>query len=323
MMKKMLVAVCLGWGIVLAATVIYAQPYPNKAIRFVVPFPPGGGTDIVARTVTTKLSEALGVPVVVDNRGGAGGTIGTELVARAAPDGYTLVLVSGSHVINPSIYQKLPYDSLRDFSPITLLVSAPGVLVVNPLVPAKNVQELIQLAKSKPGQLNYASAGSGTPPHLAAELFKAMAGVDIIHVPYKGNAQALTDVLGGYVSLTFPTMPSALPHVKNGKLRALGVTSAQRSRSAPEIPTIAESGVPGYEASSWYGVLAPASTPPAIVNKLHDAILNLLQLQDVKERLFGQGLEPSGETPEQFTKRIEREIQKWSKVVKATDARVN
>jgi tripartite-type tricarboxylate transporter receptor subunit TctC len=319
MMKKMLVAVCLGWGIVLAATVICAQPYPNKAIRFVVPFPPGGGTDIVARTVTTKLSETLGVPVVVDNRGGAGGTIGTELVARAAPDGYTLVLVSGSHVINPSIYQKLPYD----FSPITLLVSAPGVLVVNPLVPAKNVQELIQLAKSKPGQLNYASAGSGTPPHLAAELFKAMAGVDIIHVPYKGNAQALTDVLGGYVSLTFPTMPSALPHVKNGKLRALGVTSAQRSRSAPEIPTIAESGVPGYEASSWYGVLAPASTPPAIVNKLHDAILNLLQLQDVKERLFGQGLEPSGETPEQFTKRIEREIQKWSKVVKATDARVN
>jgi tripartite-type tricarboxylate transporter receptor subunit TctC len=231
--------------------------------------------------------------------------------------------VSGSHVINPSIYPKLPYDSVHDFAPVTLLVSAPGVLVVNPSVPAKNVQGLIQLAKSKPGQLNYASAGSGTPPHLAAELFKAMAGVDIIHVPYKGNAQALTDVLGGYVSLTFPTMPSALPHVKSGKLRALGVTSAQRSRSAPEIPTIAESGVPGYEASSWYGVLAPAGTPPAIVNKLHDAILNLLQLQDVKERLFGQGLEPVGDTPEQFAKRIEREIQKWSKVVKATDARVN
>ena len=318
-MKKVLVALCLGWGLSLAAVVAHAQPYPNKAIHLVVPFPPGGGTDIIARTLATKLSQTMGVPVVIDNRGGAGGTIGTGVVAKAAPDGYTLALVSGSHVINPSIYPKLPYDSVKDFSPITLLVSAPGILVVNQSVPVKNVKELIQFAKSKPGQLHYASAGNGTPPHLAGALLKAMTGVEIVHVSYKGNAQALTDLLGGHVALMFPTIPSALPYVKNGTLRALGVTSAMRSPSLPEIPTIAESGLPGYQSSSWYGVLAPANTAPEIVNKLQEEIVKILHLPDVKELLFAQGLEPVGDTPDQFSKRIQLEIQKWSKVIDAAD----
>jgi len=236
-----------------------AQGYPGKPIRIVVPFPPGGGTDIVARILTQKLSESFGANFVIDNRAGAGGSIGTEMVAKAPPDGYTLGIVSGSHAINPSLYSKLPFDAVRDFAPVTMLVSGPGLLVVHPSLPVKTVKELIALAKGKPGQLNYASAGNGTPPHLAGELFKSMAGVDMVHVPYKGNTPAFVDLISGQVSLSFPTIPSALPHVQAGRLRALAVTSRKRSAVMPQLPTIAESGLPGYDTSSWFGMLAPAA----------------------------------------------------------------
>lgn len=299
-----------------------AQGYPGKPIRIVVPFPPGGGTDIVARILTQKLSESFGANFVIDNRAGAGGSIGTEMVAKAPPDGYTLGIVSGSHAINPSLYSKLPFDAVRDFAPVTMLVSGPGLLVVHPSLPVKTVKELIALAKGKPGQLNYASAGNGTPPHLAGELFKSMAGVDMVHVPYKGNTPAFVDLISGQVSLSFPTIPSALPHVQAGRLRALAVTSRKRSAVMPQLPTIAESGLPGYDTSSWFGMLAPAGTPREIVRKLQQESAKVLQLRDVREKLLSQGLEPVGSTPEEFAATIESEIAKWAKVVKASGARV-
>jgi tripartite-type tricarboxylate transporter receptor subunit TctC len=299
-----------------------AQGYPGKPIRIVVPFPPGGGTDIVARILTQKLSESFGANFVIDNRAGAGGSIGTEMVAKAPPDGYTLGIVSGSHAINPSLYSKLPFDAVRDFAPVTMLVSGPGLLVVHPSLPVKTVKELIALAKGKPGQLNYASAGNGTPPHLAGELFKSMAGVDLVHVPYKGNTPAFVDLISGQVSLSFPTIPSALPHVQAGRLRALAVTSRKRSAVMPQLPTIAESGLPGYDTSSWFGMLAPAGTPREIVRKLQQESAKVLQLRDVREKLLSQGLEPVGSTPEEFAATIESEIAKWAKVVKASGARV-
>jgi tripartite-type tricarboxylate transporter receptor subunit TctC len=316
MKNTYLAAAWLGWSMTLAAAGAAAQSYPDRPIRLIVPFPPGGGTDVVARAIASRLGQMLGTSVVVDNRAGAGGTIGTEAVARSAPDGYTLGLVSGSHAINPSIYPKLPYDTERDFAPVSQLVVAPGILVVNPKLPVKNVKDLIALAKSEPGKLNYASAGIGTPPHLAGELFKTMAGIDIVHVPYKGNAAVLTDTLSGQVQFTFPTIPSALPYVQNGTLRALGVTGAKRSPSAPDIPTIAESGLPGYEATSWYGVVAPADTPPEIVDKLSTTLASALQQPDVQKVLASLGLEPVGSTPQAFAATIKEELPKWQKVVR-------
>lgn len=315
MARKFPVALCLGLSLAFGAAA-HSQDYPGKPIRLVVPFPPGGGTDIVARAMAAKLGEALHTSVVVDNRAGAGGSIGTEIVARAQPDGYTLALVSGSHVINPSIYPKLPYDTIRDFAPVTLLVSAPALLVVNKSLPVETVQDLVRLAKSKPGKLFFASAGVGTPPHLAGELFKTMAGVDIVHVPYKGNAQALTDTVGGEVSLTFPTLPSAMPFVKNGTLRALAVTGSHRSASALDVPTVAESGVPGYDATSWYGVVAPAGTPPRIVDKLQGIMAASLKQPDMQKTLTDLGLEAVGSSPAEFSAQIKDEIEKWAKVVK-------
>ena len=300
-----------------------AQDYPARPIRVVVPFPPGGGTDLMARTVVQKLGESLGATVVVDNRGGAGGTIGTDLVAKAPPDGYTLVVVSGSHAINPSLYPKLPYDSVRDFAPVTMLTSGPGLLVVHPSVPARTVKEFIALARSRPGQLHYASAGIGTPPHLAGELFKTMTGADIVHVPYKGNGPAYTDLIGGHVSVMFPTIPTAIPHVRTGKLRALGVTTRSRTAIAPELPTLSESGVPGYDVSSWYGLLAPAGTPAAVVARLQREIAKVLRLPDISEKLTAQGLDLVGNTPEAFAGVIQSEIAKWAKVVKASGAKVD
>ncbi|HUP95171.1 MAG TPA: tripartite tricarboxylate transporter substrate binding protein, partial [Burkholderiales bacterium] len=252
-----------------------------------------------------------------DNRAGAGGTIGTEIVAKAPPDGYTILVASSSHTINPSVYKKIAYEPLRDFAPVTLIASGPGLLVVHPSVPAKSVKELIALGRSKPGQLNYASAGNGTPPHLAAELFKSMAGVDFVHVPYKGNVPAFADLISGAVSLSFPTITSGLPQVRAGKLRALGVTSKQRSAVVPEVPTIAEAGLPGYEASTWYGMLAPAATPAPIVSKLNRQMIDVLKLPDVREKLLAQGLEPVGNTPAEFTSIISAELVKWGKVVAA------
>jgi tripartite-type tricarboxylate transporter receptor subunit TctC len=277
----------------------------------------------MARTVVQKLGESLGATIVIDNRGGAGGTIGTELVAKSPPDGYVLLVVSASHAINPGLYRKLPYDSVRDFAPVTMLTSGPGLLVVHPSVPVRTVKEFIALARSRPGQLNYASAGIGTPPHLAGELFKTLAGVDIVHVPYKGNGPAYTDLIGGHVSVMFPTIPTAIPHVRAGKLRALAVTTRSRTAITPELPTISESGVPGYDVSSWYGLLAPAGTPAAAVARLQREIAKVLRLPDVSEKLMAQGLDLVGNTPEEFAAILKSEIAKWAKVVTASGARVD
>jgi tripartite-type tricarboxylate transporter receptor subunit TctC len=301
-----------------------AQTYPDKPIRLVVPFSAGGTTDILARAVGQKLGEHLGQQVVVDNKPGAGGNIGSDIVAKSAPDGYTLVMGTvGTHAINASLYKKMPYDHIKDFVPVSLVALVPNILVVHPSVPANSVKELIAYAKANPGKLNFASSGNGTSIHLSGELFKTTAGVEMTHVPYKGSAPAVTDLLGGQVQLMFDNMPSALPHVKAGKLKALGVTTAKRFPAAPDIPTIAEAGVPGYEASSWFGVLAPAGTPKEIVNKLSSEIAKILQTPEIKERLLSQGAEPVGNTPDQFTAFIKAETAKWAKVVKESGATVD
>ena len=302
-------------GLALAGPV-KAQDYPSKPIRLVVPFAAGGATDVLARLVGERLTASLGQQVVVDNRPGAGGNIGSDLVARAEPDGYTILMGAvGTHAINPSLYPKMPYDPVKDFAPVTLVASVPNVLVVNPEVPANSVQELIDLAKAKPGELNFASSGNGTSIHLSGELFKAMTGTDIVHVPYKGSGPAVTDLLGGQVQMMFDNMPSSLPHVKAGKLRALGVTSAKRSPALPEVPTIAEAGVPGYDATSWFGILAPAGTPEPVVTRLQGAIVQALGEPEMRQRMADLGAEPVGDTPAEFGQFIAAEIAKWAKVV--------
>ncbi len=295
-----------------------AQTYPTKPIRIIVPFAPGGGADILARLLGPKLSDSWGQPVIVDNRAGAGGIVGTEMVAKAPGDGYVLAMgYIGTHAINPSLYPKLSYDPVKDFAAVALVASIPSILVVHPSVPAKSVQELIALAKSKPGELNYGSGGVGTAPHLAGELFNTMAGVKMVHIPYKGSGPALTELLGGHVSLMFNTMIQTIPHVKAGKLRGLAVTCAKRSAAMPELPTIAESGLPGYEMVGWFGILAPAGTPNEIVTRLNTEINKILNMTDVKDRLATLGSEPTGiTTPEQFGTFIKAEITKWAKVVK-------
>jgi len=302
---------------------VHAQEYPARPVRVVVPFPPGGGTDIIARLVTQKVAERLGVNFIIDNRPGAGGTIGAEAVAKSPPDGYTIGVVSSSHAINPSLYKKLSFDTLRDFAPVTLIVTGPGVLVVHPSVPAKSVKELIAFAKARPGQIYYASAGNGTPPHLAAELFKSMAGVNMVHVPYKGNTFAYTDLVAGQVSVSFPTIVSALPLVRAGRLRGLAVTSAKRSAVIPELPTIAEAGIPGYDSATWFGMLAPAGTPPAIVAKLHQESARAIHLPEIRDKFREQGLDPVGNKPEEFAAIIRADVAKWSKVVAAAGAKID
>jgi tripartite-type tricarboxylate transporter receptor subunit TctC len=314
---------CLGAVVALATgNSVLAADYPDRPVRVIVTFPAGGGTDIVARMIFQKVAERMGASFVIDNRGGAGGTIGTELAAKAPADGYTIVVVSGSHTINPALYKKLAYDAVRDFAPVTMLVTGPGVLVVHPSLPARNVKELIAIAKSRPGQLLYASPGNGTPPHLAAELFKSMAGIDIVHVPYKGNAQAMTDLIAGQESLSFPTGPSAMPHVHTKRLRALGVTSAKRATGLPDIPTIAEGGLPGYDASAWYGVLAPAGTPSPIVAKLQSEIQVAMRAPDIVDKLSAQGLEPAPNNADEFARFIAAELAKWSKIIGAAGIKV-
>ena len=301
-----------------------AQAYPTKPIRIIVPFPPGGATDILARAVGLELTKALGQPVPIENHGGAGGNIGADMVAKSAPDGYTLVMATvGTHAINMSLYSKMPYDTVKDFAPVTLVASVPNVLVVHPSVPVKTVTDLIELAKAKPGQINFASSGNGTSIHLSGELFKTMAGVSMVHVPYKGSAPAVADLLGGQVQLMFDNMPSSLPHIKAGKLRAIAVTSAKRSPALPDLPTIAEAGLPGYEASSWFGVLAPAGTPREIITRLNQTIVASLRTPAMNERLSSQGAEPVGNTPEQFASFIQAEIAKWAKVIKASGAKLD
>ena len=299
-----------------------ADAYPAKPVRFVVAFPPGGGTDIIARSIAQKLTERIAQQVVVDNRPGAGGNIGTDIVAKSAPDGYTLLMGSaGPLAINASLFVKMPFDPIKDLAPVTLAASTPNVLVVHPSLRAATVKELIALAKARPGEINFASSGHGTPAHLAGELFNSMAGVKMVHVPYKGAAPALADLLGGQVQLMFSTMPPALPHVKDGKLRALAVTSAKRSPAAPDLPTVDEIALPGFEANTWHGVVAPAGTPRAIIARLNREIVAILHLPDVVERLSAQGAEPVGSTPEEFAAYIGSETLKWAKVVRDSGAK--
>ena len=301
-----------------------AQSYPNKQTRFVVPFPPGGPADILARTIGQSLAESWGQQVVIDNRAGAGGNIGSEIVAKAAPDGYTLLMgFVGTHAINSSLYRDMPFDPIKDFEPVALVAMVTIILVVHPSVPVKAVKELIALAKTRPGELTFGSPGNGTPQHLAGELFNTMTGVKMTHIPYKGAVPALNDLLGGRLSLIFSSMPPALPHVQAGKLRALGVTSATRSAAAPEVPTIAQSGLAGYAVVNWYGVLAPARTPKDIVTKLNTEIVRIMNLPAVKERLAAQGAETFTSTPEKFADYIKSETEKWTKVVKFSGAKLD
>lgn len=296
-----------------------AQAYPTKPIRLVVPFAPGGPADIQARLIGPKLTEAWGQPVVVENRPGGNTIIATELTARAEPDGHLVQVISAGFAINTSLYAKLPYDSLRDFAPVTQLTSGPAIVVVHPSLPARSVKALIQLARSRPGQLTYASAG--LPSQLAVELFKVMTGTDMVHVPYKGAAPAMVDLIAGHVQVSFPTIIGGLSHARSGRLRALATTGAKRSPATPDLPTMIEAGLPGYEAANWFGTAVPAKTPPAIVSKLSQEIARVLRLPDVGERLLSQGMEPTTSTPEEFAAYIRSEMTKWAKVVKASGAK--
>jgi tripartite-type tricarboxylate transporter receptor subunit TctC len=301
-----------------------AESYPDKPIKLVVPFAPAGATDVLARIVGQKLSEIEMQPVIVDNRAGAGGNIGSDAVAKAARDGYTLLMGAvGTHAINVSLYKKMPYDPVKDFVPVVLVATVPNVLVVPASLPVNSVKELIAYGKANPGKLNFGSSGNGTSIHLSGELFKSMTGVDMQHVPYKGSGPATVDLLSGQVQMMFDNLPSAMPNIKSGKLKALAVTSAKRSPSLPDVPTIAEAGVPGYEAPSWFGILVPKGTPPEIVAELNTDINKILAMPDTKKKFLEQGAEPAGGTPEQFAALINSEIPKWAKVVKASGAQID
>jgi tripartite-type tricarboxylate transporter receptor subunit TctC len=294
---------------------VHAQNFPTQVVRIVVPTAAGGGLDIVARQLAQKLTDAWGQGVIVDNRAGAGGTIGADVVAKAPPDGHTIALVSSTFPINASLYSKLPYDSLRDFAPVTLVVNSPLILVVNPALPVHSVKELVALAKARPGQINYASTGNGGVIHLATELMKSLAGINLTHIPYKGTVPAVTDVMGGQVELTITGVPVAMPHVATGKLRALAVTGSRRSAAAPNVPTIGET-IRGYEFNNWFGILAPAATPKETLVRLHDGIVRALQAPDVRQRMLAQGDEPAGTSSAQFADMIRQEITKYAKLVK-------
>lgn len=300
-----------------------AQGYPAKPIRLIVPYPPGGPTDLVGRSVGQKLTEALGQQVVVENRAGAASAVGTEVAARSSADGYTLLLgTSAGFCINPALGGKLPYDAERDFAPISLVVINPQILVVHPSLPVHSVKSLIALAKTRPGQLNYASVGNASPQHLGMEMLKSMTGIDMVHVPYKGTAPAVTDILAGNVSLMFNSMPSVLPQTKSGKLRGIAVGSAKRSPAAPDIPTVAESGVPGFEYVTWYGLFAPAGTPRDIVNRLNAQVARMLADPELAKRFASQGAEPMSNTPEQLAQYRRAEFERWRKLIAEQKLRV-
>lgn len=306
----------------LACGASLAQSYPSKPVRLIVPAAPGGPTDVAARSIAAKLAEILGQPVLVDNRAGAGGIVGTDIVAKAPPDGHTIAMVFISFVTNPTLVAKLPYDTLKDFAPVTLVGYQTAVLVVHPSLPVNSVKELIVLAKARPGKLSYAG-DTGSGAHLAGELFKYMTGTSIVHVPYKGNAPALIDTLAGHIPFMFNAIITSLPHVKAGKLKALAVTSSKRSSLAPELPTMSESDLPGFEVTPWYSVVAPGRTPKEAIARLNSEIVKVLRTPDVKERLSIQGVELVGSTPEELDAYIRREIAKWEKVLKAAGIRAN
>ena len=299
------------------ASAATAQNYPSRPIRYIVPQAPGGSSDTLARIVTQRAAEGLGQQLVVDNRPGATGIIGAEVVARANPDGYTLLQVATSHATNPAMLAKLPYDTVRDFAPVSLLSQQPNIWLAHPSVPVRSMKELIAYAKSKPREVNFASSGTGGSQHLAGELLKSMTGIEMTHIPYKGSPPALVDVLAGRVPLMSSTMPPALPHIKSGKVRAIAVTSAKRSPVLPDVPTVAESGVPGYEAIAWQGLVAPAGTPRPVIARVNAEVVKALKQPDIAAKLNEQGFETVASTPEWFTQYIKSEIAKWSKVIKA------
>jgi len=303
-------------ALALSAVAAQAQDYPNKSIRMIVPYPPGGGTDVVARILNEKLAPELGQPIVIDNKGGAGGSVGTELAAKAPPDGYTVLLTLSSHTINPKLFPKLGYDVERDFVPVSLAALIPQILVANPSVPANNVAELVALLKANPGKFNYASVGIGSPGHIAGELFKLKTGVQMTHVPYKGGGPAVTDTIGGQVQLLFVSMPAALQFVKQGRLKPIAVTSAKRSASAPDVPTIVENGGPDVVVDSWYGMLVPAKTPSSVVAKLNASMAKVLAMPDVREKLFAQGAEAVSNSSTEFDAIIRDELKKWEYVIR-------
>ena len=316
-LTALLSLLCLAAGAV-------AQPYPAKPVRIVIPFPPGGGTDSIVRAFSTRFAEVLGQSLVLDNRSGANGNVGTELVAKSPPDGYTLLKNgSGTLAINPSLYSRLPYDPLRDFAPIGLTVLQPHVLTVHPSIPVRSVADLVRLAKSQPGKLNFASSGNGSLAHLGGELFKAAAAIDVVHVPYKGAAPALVDLLGGQVHMVFASSPAVMPHVKSKRLRALAVTTNKRIAVMPEVPTVIESGLTDFVLIGWYGLLAPAGTPASIVNRLSADLAKTLRFADVRERLNGLGLEIESSTPEEFGRFMAAEIEKYAKVVRSANIRID
>ena len=318
-MKKILTALVFALA-ALCAWPALAQTYPAKPIVLVVPFAPGGTSELISRLVAQKLTERLGQQVVVENRPGAAGNIAMEHVARAAPDGYTLILGHiGTLAVNPAMFAKLPYDPVRDFAPVSLMVAVPNIVAVNPAVPAKNLQELLELARAKPGSINYGSAGNGSAGHLAMEYLKRIARVDMVHVPYKGTGPMLTDLLAGQTQATFTGSSPLLPHIKSGKLRALAVGSAKRIPSLPDVPTVAESGFAGFETAQWYGIIAPAKTPPAILQKLSTEIAQVLKLPDVTARLSGDGTVMIGSSPKEFAGYIDAEMKRWGEVVKAAN----
>ena len=302
----------------------FAQTYPSKPIKLVVPFPPGGPLDLAGRAIGQHLSEAWGQPVVVENKPGAGGNIGADLVAKSAPDGYTIVMGAlSTHAVNPHLFAKMPYDALKDFAPVTLVAVTPNVLVVNPGVNANSVKDLIALAKASPGKLSFASGSNGSAGHLSGELFKTLAGIDIVHVPYKGGAPAMQDLLGGQVQFMFDNLANSMAQLKAGKLKAFAVTTSKRSSLAPDLPTMAEAGVPGFDISTWYGIMAPAGTPPEVVKKLNSEIVRFLASDDMKEKLKAQGAEPAPTSPEQFDGFIRAEHAKYAKIVKDSGAKVD
>jgi tripartite-type tricarboxylate transporter receptor subunit TctC len=299
-----------------------AQPYPAKAIRLIVTYPPGGGADTMARLLSPKLGEALGQPVVVENRAGASGTIAADLVAKSSPDGYTLMLDAANFAVNPSLYPKLPYDPAKAFAPVTLLVLFPNMVVVNPAFPVSSIRQLIEKIKAEPGKIAFASSGNGSAQHLAAELFRQRAGLDMVHVPYKGGGPALIDVMGGQVPLYFGNMASALPHVKNGKLKALAITGAKRSPAAPDLPTVAESGMPGYQVYEWNAIFAPAGTPAPVVNRLQSEFAKALALPDIKERIAALGGEIVASSPGDTAAWLREQTASWAKVVREGNIKV-
>jgi len=311
-------------GLLLAALVaneVFAQEYPNHTIRMVVAFPPGGIADFAARSVSTGLTEALRVPVIVENRSGAGGVIGADFVAKAAPDGYTVLVTSVSHTINPAFVKKLPFDTRRDFAPVMLIADAPNLLVVHPSVPARTLAELIEYARAHPGALTYASSGDGTSTHLCGELFRQMAKVDVVHVPYKGGGPAVADLLGGQVQMMFATLPTVLEHARAGKLRAIATTGAQRFAGAREFPTMAEAGLPGYDVSAWTGMFAPARTPRTSIDRLAEETAKILRSPAIRERLLTQGAEAAVKMPDEFGAFVDSELRKWQQLVQSAGLR--